>query len=391
MPGGWYRLGLCRLELYLETMLGPGIIEVSLPEQEGFSRREFRAEPHKQAAIAAFRRYAQLRGVKEESSPHFRCSQAAIAIAEGRHDEAEKICNDLLAASKTDEQVWLLKAMARCSRKDYAGAIEVLEVLINEVMPQLSQAHYLLGWIREKQQNFPAAMAACSRALELNPSCIPALVTRAWAKCGMDDEAGMIEDAARAIELDPACAPAYYARGWLRERRKDLKGAAEDYGKIVDLHPTYAPVYHPGMDVGTDGDGSGPSRTTQAISPAARAGDCANCARVRAHLTARGGVEDYTRAIRGQKPEAGLHERESLLAPSSGTSRPFAISAPPSSSTDRCRTSSRRSSRSANAGRSGSGRGRSVTSLLRRIQAGERLALGLLTARLRRTPRPPRP
>jgi tetratricopeptide (TPR) repeat protein len=310
MPGAWYRLGLCRFELYMDIMLGPGILEVSLPEQEGFARREYRAEPHKQAAIASFRRYAQLRGVKEESSPVFRCSQAAIAIAEGRYDEAEKICNEILAETKTDEQVWLLKAMIRCSRKDYTGAVQVLDVLIGEVMPQLSQAHYLLGWIREKQQNFTAAKAACSRALELNPSCVAAWVTRSWARCGLSDEEGMIEDATRAIGIDPSCAPAYYARGWAREHQKEFRGAAEDYGKIVDLHPNYAPAY---TIRGWTWERA--EEWEQALEDYLKAvslgsqgaGDFANCGRVRIRLGQHeAAIADYTRALQCPSPEAVL-------------------------------------------------------------------------------------
>ena len=308
MPGAWYRLGLCRLELYMDTMLGPGIIEVSLPEEEGFARREYRAEPHKQSALAAFRKYAQLRGVKEELSPLFRCSQAAVAIAEGRFEEAETICEQILAISKTDEQVWLLKAMARCSRKNYAGAIEVLETLIQEVMPQHAQAHYLLGWIREKQQNMEAAKAACTRALELNPSCVAALVTRSWAQAGLSKEDEMIADAAKAIEIDPTCAPAYYARGWAKERRNDLKSAAEDYGKIVDLHPHYAPVYtiRGWAWERLEEWPKALADYSKAVSLGNHAGhDFANCGRVRFQMGDHAGaVDDYTRAIRCPKPEA---------------------------------------------------------------------------------------
>jgi tetratricopeptide (TPR) repeat protein len=311
MPGAWYRLGLCRLELYTDTMLGPGIIEVSLPEKEGFSWRESRAEPHKKAGIAAFRRYEQLRGVKEESSPLFRCSQAAIAIAEGRYDEAEGICNEILAVTKTDEQVWLLKAMAQCSRKDYGRALETLEALIAEVMPQLSQAHYLIGWVREKQKDFPKAIAACTRALELNPSCAAASVTRAWARCGMNDEGGMIEDATRAMENDPACAPAYYARGWARERRNELKAAVEDYGKIVALHPDYAPIYT--IRAWTLEKMEDWSRALNDYVKAVALGsheahDLANCGRVRCHLGEyEAAIEDYTRALQRPSPEAVLY------------------------------------------------------------------------------------
>ena len=308
MPGAWYRLGLCRLELYTERMFGPGIIEVGLPEKEAVAWRAARAESDKAAAIASLKRYARLRG---ESPAVLRTSEAAIAIAEGNYDEAERICDEVLASTKTDEQVWLLKAMALCSRRDFARAHEVLTVLINDVMPQLAQAHYLLGWVREKQKDLPKASAACTRALELNPSLVSALVTRAWARCGMNDEAGMLEDAARAIGIDPACAPAYYVRGWARERQNDLKGAAEDYGKIAALHPDYAPIYeirgwaYERMEAWTQAL----EDYAEAVVLGSRApGDYANCARVRARMgDAANAIEDYTRALQHPKPDASLY------------------------------------------------------------------------------------
>jgi len=310
MPGAWYRLGLCRLELYSEIMIGPGIIEINLPEKEGFALRAARAEPHKNAAIEAFRRYAQLRGLKEESSPVFRSSQAAIAIAEGRNDEAVQICNDILAQTKTDEQAWLLRAKALCSLKEYGRAIETIESLINEVMPQLAEAHSLLGWIREKQKDSPRAIAACTRALELNPSCAAACVTRAWARAGLNDQAGMIEDASRAIGLDPSCAPAYYARGWAKERLHDLRGAVEDYGKIVALNPKYGPAYTiRGWALEKSEDWT---RSLEDYSRALALGnneahDYANCGRVRCHLKDyERAIEDYTRALQREPSNAVL-------------------------------------------------------------------------------------
>jgi len=301
MPGAWYRLGLCRLELYNEIMNGPGIIEINLPERTGFALRAARAEPHKAAAIAAFRRYAELRGLKEEASPVFRSSQAAIAIAEGRNQEAVEICDGILAETKTDEQVWLLKAKALCSLKDYPRAIATVESVIQEIMPQWAEAHALLGWIREKQDDSPRALASCTRALELNPSCTAAYVTRAWARAGASDQAGMIEDATRAIAIDPTCAPAYYARAWARERQDDLKAAVDDYGRIIALNHRYAPAYTiRGWALEKSEDWLGALVDyRQAIALGSdEASDHANCGRVRFHQgDLEGSIDDYTRAI----------------------------------------------------------------------------------------------
>jgi tetratricopeptide (TPR) repeat protein len=320
MSGAWYRLGLCQLELYSETMLGPGIIEVNLPEKAGFALRKTRAEPHKIAAIGALRRYAQLRGLKEESSPVFQCSQAAIAIAEGRNDDAERICNRILAEARTDEQVWLLKAQALCSRKEYGRALEALQTLINEVMPQLAQAHFLVGWIQEKRKDSPSAIAATTRALELNPAFTAAYVSRAWARAGMSDEPGMIEDATRAIEIDPNCAPAYYARGWARERRKELKAAVEDYGKIIALNPDYAPAYTIrawALEKAEDWKGSLDDYVRARALGNHEASDHANCGRIRSRLGEyEGAIDDYSRALQCHAAEAALYvERgKALLA-----------------------------------------------------------------------------
>ncbi|HLY76152.1 MAG TPA: tetratricopeptide repeat protein [Planctomycetota bacterium] len=310
LPGAWYRLGLCRLELYNEIMIGPGIIEINLPEKAGIALRAERAAPLKKAAIEAFRRYAELRGLNEESSPVFRSSQAAIAIAEGRNEEAVRICSEILTQTKTDEQAWLLKAKALCSLKEYARAIETIESLINEVMPQLAEAHHLLGWVREKQKDSPRAIAACTRALELNPNYPAAYVTRSWARAGLNDEAGMIEDASRAIAIDPAFAPAYYARGWAKERLGDFGAAVEDYGKIIALNPRYAPVYTiRGWTLEKAEDWT---RSLEDYAKAVELGsneahDYANCARIRARLGGyAGAIDDYTRALQKDPGDAAL-------------------------------------------------------------------------------------
>jgi serine/threonine protein kinase/Flp pilus assembly protein TadD len=311
MPGAWYRLGLCRLELYSETMIGPGIIEINLPEKEGFALRAARAEPHKIAAIEAFRQYARLRGLKEESSPVFRNSQAAIAIAEGRNAEAVQICTAILAETKTDEQVWLLQAKALCSLKDYPRAIETIESLINEVMPQLVEAHSLLGWIREKQKDSPRAIAACTRALELNPSTTSAYVTRAWARAGLNDLAGTIEDTTRAIGIDPTCGPAFYARGWAQERLKNPGAAVEDYGRIVDLNPEYAPAYAiRGWALEKSENWAGALEDYKKVLALGGNGahDHANCGRVRSRMgDYDGAIEDYTRALQRDSGDVVLY------------------------------------------------------------------------------------
>jgi tetratricopeptide (TPR) repeat protein len=300
--GSWYSVGVCNVELFNAVMMQPGFIEVGLPEDEILALRERQAEPFKKCAQEAFHRYSQLRGDRETNSVSTRCAEAAFALAEGRMEEAERACDELLQATQTDERVWLLKAKVSCFRGDYVCARETLDTLIGEVMPHLAEAYYLRGWVRQKTKDLQGAIADCSRALDLNPSLPASYVTRAWAKAGLNDDAGAEVDAAAAIASDATCAPAYYARGWVRETRGDLTGAVEDYGSLVALYPTNAAAYKiRGWAFERKGD---PDHALEDYKKSLSLGhgesrDYANCARMRLRLgELDGAVRDYTEAIR---------------------------------------------------------------------------------------------
>jgi tetratricopeptide (TPR) repeat protein len=239
----WYRRGLCHLELYGEAMGGPS----GLGAQDGFASkpgvREAQAAPFKARAMEDLRTFARWRGVNEEASGELRFAQAAVALAEGRLDQAESACDELVARSPSDEQVWLLKAKVRFARQAYAAARETLDELVTSVMPQCAGAYYLRALSRQKLGDVSGTLQDAARALELDPRLAAAYVARAWARADEEDNGGAVEEATRAIGVDPEHGPAYYARGWAYERLDRLPEAARDYGRLVELHPTIPVLY----------------------------------------------------------------------------------------------------------------------------------------------------
>src|ERR1039458_8321361 len=91
--------------------------------------------------------------------------------------------------------------------------------------------------------NYDAAIANCSKAIEIDPKNEVAYYTRGSAKCGKGDWSGGIADYSKAIDLNPSLTIAYYARGGMKTLEGDYDGAIADYDKLIDLLPTYAPAY----------------------------------------------------------------------------------------------------------------------------------------------------
>jgi serine/threonine protein kinase/tetratricopeptide (TPR) repeat protein len=88
-------------------------------------------------------------------------------------------------------------------------------------------------------------IAACSRAIELDPGLARAWVLRAAArgrKCDwrMGPGSGLdaaIADVSRAIELDPRAAAAWLVRGGARLGKGDVRGAIADWTRTIELEP----------------------------------------------------------------------------------------------------------------------------------------------------------
>ncbi|MGD1084307.1 MAG: tetratricopeptide repeat protein [Verrucomicrobiota bacterium] len=84
------------------------------------------------------------------------------------------------------------------------------------------------------------AIAACTKAIELNPEDASAYFDRGSAKCAKEDFDGAIADYTKAVELKPDDEKACFARGYAKQMKGDMDGAIADYGKAIELKPNYA-------------------------------------------------------------------------------------------------------------------------------------------------------
>ncbi|MFN2286651.1 MAG: tetratricopeptide repeat protein [Anaerolineae bacterium] len=93
-------------------------------------------------------------------------------------------------------------------------------------------------------QNYAAALADYTRALELAPQNTNAYNNRGATHAAMQDYKAALADYGRAIELDPQGASAYNNRGAAYYQMQDYKAALADYGRAIELNPQYTAAYN---------------------------------------------------------------------------------------------------------------------------------------------------
>src|SRR5262249_52497765 len=153
---------------------------------------------HKERALADLRKHALLRDRKDD--PESRYAQAAISYVEGRYEEAEQVCDRILAEAQTDEAVWLLRANAQTARKEYGARVRTVDTLLSSVMPQCSQAYHVRGVARMGLREVAEARDDFAKALDLDPKATCARVDLGWARGELGDYEGEIEACTQAIE-----------------------------------------------------------------------------------------------------------------------------------------------------------------------------------------------
>lgn len=100
-----------------------------------------------------------------------------------------------------------------------------------------------LGSEKAAKGDHLAAVEAYSRALEINPQSIEALMGRGWvlAQTGYLDEA--VQDFSKVIAIEPKNAAAYLARGMVRHRLNQLGLAISDYTSALDINSDLTTAY----------------------------------------------------------------------------------------------------------------------------------------------------
>jgi tetratricopeptide (TPR) repeat protein len=96
------------------------------------------------------------------------------------------------------------------------------------------------------------SIAACTRAISLDPKSAKAYASRGAFKYAMGDGKGAIRDLTKAIELNPKSAASYSGRGSAKLAAGDLPGAVADFVSVARLMLFSTPDSESGSDSGKD-------------------------------------------------------------------------------------------------------------------------------------------
>ena len=141
-----------------------------------------------------------------------------------------------------------LAGTARATAEDWDGAIEMLSQAIELVEREQMEVDRSIAYIARAYSHFyareyEAAIDDCDAAINLNPSCISALRTRAASFFNNGSLMYALRDRDRAIELEPRNADLYHARSEVRFYLGDLWGEIRDLSRTVELDPGNADAF----------------------------------------------------------------------------------------------------------------------------------------------------
>ena len=85
---------------------------------------------------------------------------------------------------------------------------------------------------------YPKAIAAFTRAIELDPTLAMAYNNRGWAHIKLEQYDQAIADCTKAIELNPTLAMAYNNRSLAYIKLGQYEQAIDDYNRAIELDPS---------------------------------------------------------------------------------------------------------------------------------------------------------
>lgn len=158
-------------------------------------------------------------------------------LAEGKAREAKTAFESLLQNYPKEPELHLFFAIASLR----LGAVRRAEVHIRKALdlaPDHLEARTLLGWINlEVQKDFPAAIEAYSRVVELKPTSPQAHNNLGVAFRKNGDLNGAIESFSRALDLRGDYAEAWSNRGWVYVEQERWREARSDFDQALRLNP----------------------------------------------------------------------------------------------------------------------------------------------------------
>ena len=146
-------------------------------------------------------------------------------------------------SKKHNANIYYSRGLAHSKKGEYDLAIAAYTRAI-ELNPELAEAYVNRGGTYNEIGEFDKAIEDLSKAIELNPKLAEAYGNRGNAYSSKEDFQNAIKDYNRTIELKPNLAEAYANRGNVYSRKGDFQNAIEDYNRAIELKPNLAEAYH---------------------------------------------------------------------------------------------------------------------------------------------------
>lgn len=113
-----------------------------------------------------------------------------------------------------------------------------------ELEPKAAQAHVMQGAAHDRLEQWPEAVSAYGKAIELSPREAMLYDARCWAKAMTGDLDGGKADCDRALELDAASWNSLNSRGFIHHRKGDHAASVSDYSAALEHEPEVASSWY---------------------------------------------------------------------------------------------------------------------------------------------------
>jgi arylsulfatase A-like enzyme/Tfp pilus assembly protein PilF len=168
------------------------------------------------------------------------------AMADGQHGHYDESLRKLRAAERTEPNslpICYLIGLNYLGKKDYPHALEAFRRTL-ELNPKFHLGAYQLGVAYAQVSNYPAAVESFGKALELDSSNFSAAFGLGAACLGMKRLDAASQAFRRAIEIKPDYAEAYVALGEIYLYQKRLDEAVRVLEQAVRLAPSLQEAHH---------------------------------------------------------------------------------------------------------------------------------------------------
>lgn len=144
---------------------------------------------------------------------------------------------------QVNETIWTLMAQGMLARREYEGAMEVLDLIPERNTPDFIAIDMLKGQILARMKKFKEALLLYDHVISIDSLNVFAYNARGSmaARVGKFEQA--MTDLNKALNLDHNYAEAYYNRGLVHLRLEALDLAITDVERVIQLKPNDSKAY----------------------------------------------------------------------------------------------------------------------------------------------------